>query len=191
MAERGNMRAVTAVSVAVLATAACSPPGRLPPNQAHLAAPGIVVPDSVAGRLASMCVAQLPDRPPEPVEGIWTPTAADIATFEALLVLWLQDLRWQRPGNGPDRPLNRYQGYYTGFVRQQHRVVCGGFWDLKAQPALPTDRGLPAFLSDSRWRMFRVVFDPADSSFSAMRNAGAVCVGACDGWRRPLTSPPN
>src|SRR5574340_1297273 len=120
------MRAMPSLCVAVLAVTACFPPGPLPPNQAHLGAPGVVVTDSVAERLAQRCLYRGPGQPSDSLEGIWAPSDADIQHLERRLALWLQDLRYKRPGNGPDRPLARYQGYYAGFVRQQHRLVCGG-----------------------------------------------------------------
>ena len=176
-----------------LLVTACVPPGPLPPNQAHLAAPGIVVTDSAAVRLADVCLSRAPGQPPDALEGLWTPTEAQIGVLERRLALWLQDLRYKRPGNGPDRPLARYQGYYAGIVRQHRNLVCGGFWDVKQSVGgLLMDRGLPAFWFDAGWAFFRIVYDPADSGFSGMRSSGRVCVGpACEGWWREWHPPDN
>jgi hypothetical protein len=62
------------------------------------------------------------------VDSTWTPGRPSILALESALPQALKRLSWQRPGTGPERPLNGYDGRYAGYFSGGHRYIYGNFF---------------------------------------------------------------
>lgn len=174
------MRLFTIFALATLTLAACAPSAQTPP-------PGDVVQEHVArlwtedtrtvltGAAAQALTHQCSRVSPGPVEGQWTPTAAQLDELEDALILLLSE---QLEGGGVSPFPGDYYRQYAGFVIGGKQVIyVNGFRAslLNDETDSPLDWHTQAIgLCDGGPMTFGVEYDPATRVFASFAFNGNV-----------------
>ena len=169
------MKLLAALALLAL-SAACAPTSQAP---AAVVAPSPFPPDSgavFAGDKARELVGQCSRISPGPVEGVWTPSQADIDALEPVLfALLAEKLRTAGVAAAPGTYLRQYGGLIIGGRRIIYvNGFSHGLFDQRPDPP-PLDWHTNAEqVCDGGPIVFGVEYDPATHSFGHFAFNGAI-----------------
>ena len=159
MWRRLGVVAAVALSIAVAAPAQAAPLAR---------EQRVVLPASQVPKLVRQCSR----RRPGPVEGTWTPSAAQLDQLEARLpVVFLENLERAHgghlaPGIDQDALLASYYRQYAGLVIAGRRVIYLHAFRSPHSPLRRDWRREPIIVCDGGTITFGVEYDPARRTFA-------------------------